>query len=99
MAVTRPSPNTIRFVTGDVDIARGSQRVLAILVRSGGGAVARLILFDAENSVAGVDCFDFDGIGTATLAETEGGLPRIEFRNGISAALTGAGAVAYLYLD
>ncbi|MDR7520737.1 MAG: hypothetical protein QN162_14670 [Armatimonadota bacterium] len=99
MAVTRPSPNTIKFVAGDQDIWRGPVRVIGVLVRSGGTAAARLRLFDAVNNVSGDDCFDFDAVGTATLAETEGvtGVT-IEFRNGISASLTGAGATAYLYI-
>lgn len=100
MAVTRPATNTIKFVTGDQDIQRGRVRLIGILIHSGGAAVARLRLFDAEDNVAGEDCFDFDAVGTATLAETEGPIPvRLEFGKGISAALTGAGATVYLYLD
>lgn len=100
MAVTKPAPNTVKFVTGDQDIWRGAARVIGVLVHSGGAAIARLRLFDAANSIAGEDCFDFDAVGTATLAETEGPtVTRIEFKLGISAALTGAGATAYLYLD
>jgi len=98
--VTRPATNTIKFVAGDVDIQRGRVRLIGILIRSGGAAIARLRLFDAENDATGEDCFDFDGVGTATLAETEGPIPvRLEFGKGISAALTGALATAYLYVD
>lgn len=100
MAVTRPSPNTIKFVTGDQDIVSGKWRLIGVLIHSGGAAAARLRLFDAANSIAGEDCFDFDAVGTATLAESEGVIPvRLEFAVGISAALTGAGATAYLYFD
>lgn len=102
MAVTK-SGYVIRFIAGDQDIAaeadtvisvRGGIRVIGVLIVAA-AAAAHLKLYDADNSVAGVAVFEFGDVSVNTTDGATGIL--VQFRTGISATLTGAGAVAYLF--